>query len=150
MNSLDQIPLTNRLLLINLLYLIHQLLINLLFADLQVQVTRSVIGGPRDCHFTLQQVRVLNLAVSAESVTFIETLSKLQANDQVLFRYCDEEGKVNEEANPNGSVTNIAGVCNEKRNVFGMMPHPERAADDNLSNVDGRKLFESILSLIEA
>ena len=79
-----------------------------------------------------------------------ETLSKLQANDQVLFRYCDEEGKVNDGANPNGSVTNIAGVCNEKRNVFGMMPHPERAADDELSNTDGRKLFESILSLVEA
>lgn len=79
-----------------------------------------------------------------------ETLSSLQANDQVLFRYCDEDGKVTDESNPNGSVTNIAGVCNEKRNVFGMMPHPERAADDNLSNVDGRRLFESILSLVEA
>lgn len=79
-----------------------------------------------------------------------ETLSSLQANDQVLFRYCDENGKVTDDSNPNGSVTNIAGVCNEKRNVFGMMPHPERAADDQLFNTDGRRLFESILSEVTA
>ncbi len=79
-----------------------------------------------------------------------ETLSKLQANDQVLFRYCDETGKVTEDSNPNGSLTNIAGICNEKRNVFGMMPHPERAADANLFNTDGKRLFESILSEVTA
>lgn len=79
-----------------------------------------------------------------------ETLSSLQANDQVLFRYSDADGKITDDANPNGSVTNIAGVCNEKRNVFGMMPHPERAADEELANTDGRKLFESILSQVIA
>ena len=75
-----------------------------------------------------------------------ETLAELQANDQVLFRYCDENGKLDDAFNPNGSVSNIAGVTNKKRNVFGMMPHPERAADENLGNLDGKALFKSILA----
>jgi len=74
-----------------------------------------------------------------------DTIKKLIANDQILFRYCDENGKVTDEANPNGATDNIAGVCNAQRNVFGMMPHPERAADKELGNEDGRFLFESIL-----
>ncbi len=76
-------------------------------------------------------------------------LKKLKENDQILFQYCDKEGNVNEENNPNGSIANIAGVCNEKRNVFGMMPHPERASESVLGNVDGLKLFESLLSLVQ-
>jgi phosphoribosylformylglycinamidine synthase len=75
-------------------------------------------------------------------------LKKLNENNQVLFRYCDKDGSINESVNPNGSLENIAGVCNANRNVFGMMPHPERAADEELGNVDGRALFESILSQI--
>jgi len=74
-----------------------------------------------------------------------DTIKNLIANDQILFRYCDENGNVTDEANPNGATDNIAGVCNAQRNVFGMMPHPERAADNELSNEDGRFLFESIL-----
>lgn len=70
---------------------------------------------------------------------------KLMDNDQILFRYSSEEGQVDMENNPNGSMNNIAGICNENRNVFGMMPHPERCADEALNNVDGRALFESIL-----
>lgn len=73
------------------------------------------------------------------------TLKQLNDNNQILFRYCDEQGKVSAEANPNGALENIAGVCNAGKNVFGMMPHPERAADAELSNEDGRLLFESIL-----
>ncbi len=75
-----------------------------------------------------------------------DTLKKLNANKQIIFRYCDEKGNVTPEASPNGTTENIAGVCNEGRNVFGMMPHPERAADKELFNEDGRFLFESILS----
>jgi phosphoribosylformylglycinamidine synthase subunit PurQ / glutaminase len=75
-----------------------------------------------------------------------ETLKKLNANKQIIFRYCDEKGNVTPEASPNGTTENIAGVCNEGRNVYGMMPHPERAADKELFNEDGRFLFESILS----
>jgi phosphoribosylformylglycinamidine synthase subunit PurQ / glutaminase len=79
-----------------------------------------------------------------------DTLKKLNDNDQILFRYCDESGNVTPEANPNGSIQNIAGVCNEGRNVFGMMPHPERAADCILGNEDGLGIFESILKTVNA
>ncbi len=80
-----------------------------------------------------------------------QTLRELSDNKQILFRYCDAESGVNMRANPNGSVQNIAGVTNKTKNVFGMMPHPERAADENLGNTDGRLLFESILtSLVPA
>lgn len=74
-----------------------------------------------------------------------ETLDSLVDNDQILFRYSDLYGNITDEANPNGSVMNIAGVCNKERNVFGMMPHPERAADKQLNNQDGKLLFEGIL-----
>jgi phosphoribosylformylglycinamidine synthase len=72
------------------------------------------------------------------------TMKKLKDNDQVLFRYCDSKGDVTEAANPNGSIENIAGICNEGRNVFGMMPHPERASEEDLGNTDGRLLFDSL------
>tara|TARA_B110000908_G_scaffold132670_1_gene156281 strand:+ start:12218 stop:12913 length:696 start_codon:yes stop_codon:yes gene_type:complete len=74
------------------------------------------------------------------------TLSELNKNDQVMFKYCDSKGKVTDASNPNGSLENIAGICNVGRNVFGMMPHPERASDIELSNTDGLQLFESILA----
>lgn len=74
-----------------------------------------------------------------------ETIKSIEDNDQVLFRYCSENGEVSENFNPNGSVLNIAGITNKKKNVFGMMPHPERAADDQLNNLDGKAFFESIL-----
>lgn len=75
-------------------------------------------------------------------------LERITDNQQVLFRYCDEDGKVSPEANPNGSVANIAGVCNAQKNVFGMMPHPERAANIELGNIDGRLIFDSILDAV--
>ena len=78
-----------------------------------------------------------------------ETLKKMRQNYQILFRYCDANGVITEEANPNGTIDNIAGVCNENKNVYGMMPHPERAADDELGNTDGRAIFESILSQVK-
>jgi len=76
------------------------------------------------------------------------TIKQLEDNDQILFQYCDAEGNVSDEMNPNGAVKNIAGTANKKMNVFGMMPHPERAADSNLANTDGRDLFQSILDSI--
>jgi len=69
------------------------------------------------------------------------TMATLKSNDQILFQYCDEEGNVSNEVNPNGSLENIAGICNEGRNVFGMMPHPERCAFDWLLNLDGVALL---------
>lgn len=79
-----------------------------------------------------------------------DTLASLQANDQILFRYCDAAGTITEAANPNGALDNIAGICNEGRNVFGMMPHPERAAEGILGNTDGLGLFESLIQLVKA
>ena len=79
-----------------------------------------------------------------------DELKKLYDHDQILFKYCDEQGNVTAEANTNGSLDNIAGICNVGRNVFGMMPHPERAADPILGNEDGLVIFESILSLVKA
>lgn len=77
-----------------------------------------------------------------------DTIKMLNDNEQVIFRYCDENGTVADKFNPNGSVQNIAGVANKNKNVFGMMPHPERAADSVLSNEDGKAMFESILDLV--
>jgi phosphoribosylformylglycinamidine synthase len=75
-------------------------------------------------------------------------LKGLQDNDQILFQYCDAGGVVTAESNPNGALHNIAGVTNKSRNVFGMMPHPERAADPILGNTDGLKILESILQTV--
>ncbi len=75
-----------------------------------------------------------------------ETLKIMRLNEQILFRYCDENGNIGCDANPNGSIENIAGICNAKKNVFGMMPHPERASDTELSNTDGKIIFDSILA----
>jgi phosphoribosylformylglycinamidine synthase len=72
-------------------------------------------------------------------------IKKLVKNDQILFRYCNEKGEITEDSNPNGSLQNIAGITNEMRNVFGLMPHPERAADTELKNTDGKVIFESVL-----
>ncbi len=79
-----------------------------------------------------------------------DTLKKLNDNNQVLFRYCDENGNITEAANPNGSLENIAGVCNETRNVFGMMPHPERAADIALGNTDGKLILDQLVGMVLA
>ena len=73
------------------------------------------------------------------------SLAKMEANKQVIFRYCDANGNVNASANPNGSLNNIAGIANEGFNVFGMMPHPERAANSDLFNEDGKLFFEALL-----
>ncbi len=72
-------------------------------------------------------------------------LDELEANGQVIFYYCDEKGKINPESNPNQSTRAIAGICNANRNVFGMMPHPERACSPVLGNTDGREILRSLL-----
>ena len=75
------------------------------------------------------------------------TLNSLKENDQIIFQYCNSNGKIDIGSNINGSALNIAGICNKNRNVFGMMPHPERASDSELSNTDGTNFF---LSAIES
>ncbi len=113
----------------------------------QVQTTQSLVTS------AYKKNDVIKIPIAhGEGRYFADekTIQSLFDNDQVLFKYCDETGNVSAESNPNGSTLNIAGVTNAGRNVFGMMPHPERAADLNLSNTDGKKLFESILQKVLA
>jgi phosphoribosylformylglycinamidine synthase subunit PurQ / glutaminase len=73
-------------------------------------------------------------------------LKELEDKNLIPFKYCDENGIINEEINPNGSLNNIAGIFNDKKNILGMMPHPERMVDDIISNSDGVNLFTSLLN----
>lgn len=78
-----------------------------------------------------------------------DTLNQLEVNGQVVYRYCDKNGNIIPEANPNGSLRNIAGITNASRNVFGMMPHPERACNAQLGNTDGRKVLRDLLFTVK-
>ena len=73
-----------------------------------------------------------------------QTIKTLKANNQVIYQYCDADGNITDAANPNGTIHNIAGVCNSTRNVFGMMPHPERACSTQLANTDGKTVFNTL------
>jgi phosphoribosylformylglycinamidine synthase len=79
-----------------------------------------------------------------------QTLRELNANEQVVLRYADKQGRIVPDANPNGSIENIAGICNLQRNVFGLMPHPDRASDQRLGSADGAKIFLSMMETIRA
>ncbi|MBW3623708.1 MAG: phosphoribosylformylglycinamidine synthase subunit PurQ [Armatimonadetes bacterium] len=92
--------------------------------------------------------QILHLPIAHHGGRFFadeSTVDRLESNRQVILRYCDAEGRVTEAANPNGSIRNIAGICNEARNVCGLMPHPERAAEPLLNSIDGRRMFESLV-----
>ncbi len=78
-----------------------------------------------------------------------DVLEQLENNKQIIYRYCNAEGEVHDQHNPNGTTNNIAGVCNETGNVFGMMPHPERACNSDLGNFDGREVFKALLGVQE-
>jgi phosphoribosylformylglycinamidine synthase len=93
--------------------------------------------------------QVLRIPIAHQGGNYVcdaETLERLEANGQVILRYCDEGGRVTPEANPNGSMNNIAGIVNERGNVAGMMPHPERAVEELLGSEDGRAIFGSVAS----
>jgi phosphoribosylformylglycinamidine synthase len=95
-----------------------------------------------------QHGQVLNIPIAhGEGCYFADdaTLSELRDSDRILLRYCDSQGNTTAAANPNGSRDNIAGICNEGRNVFGLMPHPERACDSRLGSTDGLPIFHSLL-----
>jgi phosphoribosylformylglycinamidine synthase len=79
-----------------------------------------------------------------------DTLQRLQDEDRIAFRYCEPDGAVTAAGNPNGSLLNIAGILNEKRNVLGMMPHPERVAEPLLGGLDGRPMFDGLLEALAA
>jgi phosphoribosylformylglycinamidine synthase len=78
------------------------------------------------------------------------TLRELNRDRRIIMRYANEAGEIAQEANPNGSIENIAGICNREGNVFGLMPHPDRACDDRLGSADGAKIFRSMMATIEA
>lgn len=102
--------------------------------------TRAIPGG-----------RVLRLPIAHGSGCYYadpETLASLRAKDQVLWEYSNLAGNSTDESNPNGSVQNIAGICNSRRNVAGLMPHPERACDPVLGHADGRLIFEGVLAYL--
>ena len=77
-----------------------------------------------------------------------DVIARLEKNRQVIFRYTSPDGEVTSEANPNGSVNGIAGICNESRNVVGLMPHPERACELAVGSADGLVLFESVVKAV--
>jgi phosphoribosylformylglycinamidine synthase len=79
-----------------------------------------------------------------------ETLAKLKAGNQILWHYCDASGNLTDASNPNGSLQNIAGICNERRNVAGLMPHPERACEPLLGSADGNLIFESMIAALQS
>ncbi len=79
---------------------------------------------------------------------FGDQVKELEDNNQVIFRYCEPDGSLSDDANPNGSLNNIAGICNKEGNILGMMPHPERAVEDILGSSDGIKVFQSVKSFL--
>ena len=99
----------------------------------------------------IDATRVLSIPIAHADGNYTcddATYNSLEENNQIVFRYADEKGDVTEAANPNGSRSNIAGICNENRNVLGMMPHPERACEELLGSNDGREIFRSLTNTI--
>ncbi len=110
---------------------------------LKAETTASAITKNIDLN------KALNIPIAhAEGRYYADeaTLASLKANNQILFRYADANGNTATENNPNGALDNIAGICNKNRNVFGMMPHPERASEMTLGNIDGKVMFESLMN----
>jgi len=108
-----------------------------------------------DTPFTahLRQGSVLHLPIAHAEGNYVcddLTLAELQRENRIVFRYCDGDGAITEAANPNGSRDNIAGICNHERNVFGLMPHPERACEELLGSSDGRGIFQSLAATVAA
>ena len=98
---------------------------------------------------TLESKQVISVPISHGEGNYFadpETLKTLEENGQVVFRYCDPEGTIIRDSNPNGSINNIGGLINSQGNVLGMMPHPERCCDPILGGVDGKLIFESIVT----
>ena len=118
---------------------------NLRFAGKDIHVRVEETDTPITSE--LQKGQVLRMPIAHGEGNFYAddaTLDDLERNRQVIFRYCDSQGRTISEANPNGSARNIAGICNRARNVFGLMPHPERCSEALLGNADGLGIFKSI------
>jgi len=114
--------------------------------DLRIETSDSPFTG------TVEAGTVINLPIShGEGNYYVDdaTLEQLKAEDRIVFRYCDADANATPESNPNGSLDNIAGVLNERRNVMGMMPHPERASEALLGGTDGLVIWQSMLRALE-
>ena len=108
-----------------------------------------------DTPFTMRAFRgqVLSVPIAHGEGNYFadaQTLAELEASRRIVFRYCDESGQVTDAANPNGSLSSIAGICNDTRNVVGLMPHPERACESSLGSTDGLVLFDSVVASLAA
>ena len=113
--------------------------------DLRVEETDTVFTR------SYQKGQVVRIPIAHADGNFFadpDTLKELEDNGRVAFRYCTPAGQVVDEANPNGSLNNIAGILNAKRNVLGMMPHPERLADAQLGGIDGRPMFDGLVEAL--
>jgi phosphoribosylformylglycinamidine synthase subunit PurQ / glutaminase len=113
------------------------------WVNIKVENTKTAFTGK------LKEGDVLRIPVAHGEGSYYctaDVLKSLEENSQIVFRYCDEEGRVTPESNPNGSIENIAGICNKSGNVLGMMPHPERCSESILGGSDGRFIFESVIS----
>jgi len=109
--------------------------------NIRVETTDNPLTG------ALTNGQVLSIPIAHSDGNYYDYPDNIQAleeNGQIVFKYCDKAGNVTPESNPNGALNNIAGICNKDRNVFGMMPHPERAVEKVLNSADGLKLFESL------
>lgn len=102
----------------------------------------------KNIHLTIDGEKIYKVPVAHGEGRYYadeKVLDQLEANHQVIYYYCDDKGQITAAANPNGSARNIAGICNATRNVFGMMPHPERACSTALGNTDGREIIQTLL-----
>ncbi|HKB81153.1 MAG TPA: phosphoribosylformylglycinamidine synthase subunit PurQ [Thermoanaerobaculia bacterium] len=118
---------------------------HLRFSGRDIHVSTEETGTPFTAELSQGQVLRMPIAHGEGNYYADEaTLDDLERNGQIVFRYCDAQGRVTRAANPNGSARNIAGICNRARNVMGMMPHPERCAEALLGNADGMAIFRSI------
>ena len=120
---------------------------NLKFINKDIQI--KVINNKTKFSNKYKKDQVLKINIAHNEGNFFTDSAHLQdlnKNNLIAFKYCDENGNINEQSNPNGSLENIAGIYNSKKNILGMMPHPERMVDQLISNTDGINLFSSLLN----
>ena len=120
---------------------------NLKFINEDIQI--KVINNKTKFSNKYQKDQVLKINIAHNEGNFFTNnnhLEELIENDLIAFKYCDKNGNINKTSNPNGSLNNIAGIYNSKKNILGMMPHPERMVDELISNTDGVNLFSSLLN----
>jgi phosphoribosylformylglycinamidine synthase I len=120
---------------------------NLKFVNKDIKV--KVVNSETKFSNKYKKDEVLKINIAHNEGNFFTDnshLQELKENDLIAFKYCDEKGNINDQSNPNGSLENIAGIYNSKKNILGMMPHPERMVDKSISSTDGINLFSSLLN----